>query len=432
MRKATALCIALLFCFSFVACGENAHPATSVRVSNEINSKTFGDKGVDGTRESDVIVRSDAENLVEVRIEKGEVSVTLNAARFDELYDYSNRYNAEIYTGVLKIAGTSGKVKDACIAQISELDFMNGTDFVTPTIFLLMEDGSVEWVAVSYYPRGEQLQLNSFGALMWIEDITALTYEVESEGFGDMTVFAEDSHGTRYDLRIPASFNDLCYGSWVCDIYNTEGYYISGYYGVLTLSRDGTAVYEKGWMSEGAPLRYTGTYELSVADNVGKRPGILTLDMRLDSATNAAGEPTAIRGSYFAEIQEMIVLHLYHADGDYLHTDETAYLEQAEFQMGYNPFDPQSSEMALMIDDYVDYLLSTLESAREMVEVYGMAALDTGEYVEVDGGYYRSVFLGTNHQNQFVREIHYAISDDGVILEYDPVLDEWIVQWVPD
>lgn len=100
--------------------------------------------------------------------------------------------------------------------------------------------------------------------------------------------------------------------------------------------------------------------------------------------------------------------------------------------MGYNPFDPQSSEMALMIDDYVDYLLSTLESAREMVEVYGMAALDTGEYVEVDGGYYRSVFLGTNHQNQFVREIHYAISDDGVILEYDPVLDEWIVQWVPD
>ncbi len=67
-----------------------------------------------------------------------------------------------------------------------------------------------------------------------------------------------------------------------------------------------------------------------------------------------------------------------------------------------------------------------------VIEVYGMALLDTGEYTEVNDDAYRLISLSTNHQDQFVREKHYAITSDGIIYEYDVLDDEWIVQWVPD
>ena len=309
MKKIMALCIAIPLCLGLAACAGNneaaesdSSPQVSEESRRELNAnkdKTLVNKSTESATTSGVIVRTDNENLVEVRIENGEATVTLNADRFDELYDYSKRYEGKIYTGTIKIAETSGKVKDACIAQIPELDYMNGTDFVIPTIFLLMENGTVESTLVDFYPHEFQTAEFLSRQLLWMEDIVSLSYENDGEGIGAMTVYAEDKSGIRYDLRIPASFCELYSGPWVCDFYNIEGHYMSGYYGVLTFFEDGTVVFEKSWMEEGNPARYTGTFDLVIAENTGRRPGMMDFDLYLDSSSNINGEPKEIRGTYF-------------------------------------------------------------------------------------------------------------------------------------
>ncbi len=442
MKKVISLCALVLLCFGLASCsGKNETAGSKLDLQKSIknkkdslmnNDKTLGNESA----EDGVIIRSDAENLVEVRIENGNASVTLNAVRFDELYDYKKRYESEIYTGIIKIVGNFGKIKDACVAQIPNLDFLNGTDFVTPTIFLLMEDGTVEYVFVDFLPHEFQVQeFYSSGPILWIKNIKTLSSESDGEGFGSTTVFAEDKNGIRYDLRIPVSFSELYSGPWVCDIYNMDGYYsASGYYGVLNFHENGTVVFEKGWIGEDVNVRYAGTFDLTIAENSGIRPGMMTFDLFLDSSSHTKSEPKEIHSVYFAEAINLIGLQLWYSNGDYLHSNEKGPVMNWDFELGYNPLgdNPYISVGETTFGSYVEYLLFTIDSVRDMVESHGMVILDTGEYVEINGGYYRLLSLATNHQEHSSRETHYAVSDDGVIYEYNVILDEWTVIWVPD
>jgi len=82
--------------------------------------------------------------------------------------------------------------------------------------------------------------------------------------------------------------------------------------------------------------------------------------------------------------------------------------------------------------DLIDYLLSKVDRARGFVYELGMSALVTGETEELEGvGVCQLVFLGTGSEDQFVKEIHYAISHDGVIYEYDPIFDVWNCVFFP-
>lgn len=80
-------------------------------------------------------------------------------------------------------------------------------------------------------------------------------------------------------------------------------------------------------------------------------------------------------------------------------------------------------------DDLVSYLIAMVDKADELVNKHGMSALVTGETVELDGVVCRIVILGTDHDNQFVREIYYAISYEGEIYEYDPIEDVWYLMY---
>ena len=74
-----------------------------------------------------------------------------------------------------------------------------------------------------------------------------------------------------------------------------------------------------------------------------------------------------------------------------------------------------------------EYLLSNVDKAHEYVHRLGMSTLVTSETEELnDAGTCILVFLGTGRDDQFVREIHYAISEDGAIYEYDIIDDTWI------
>ena len=74
--------------------------------------------------------------------------------------------------------------------------------------------------------------------------------------------------------------------------------------------------------------------------------------------------------------------------------------------------------------ELINYLLSQAPEANRKVKTLGMTALVTGETTDLgDIGLCRDVWLGTNHEENFVREILYLISGDGTIYEYDPVGD---------
>lgn len=420
MKKTKILCTIIFLCLGLVACTGR-------------NEADDPEPDIDVNR---MIVRKDVENLVEVCIEDGEATVTLDVGRFEELYDFSQQYEMEMYSGTIRIVGNSSKIRDACIAQISELDHMNGADFVTPTIFLLMEDGTVEHVMVDFYPVDSKDPEFQSEQLLWMKDIVSLSYESDGEGFGSMTVYAEDKNGLRYDLRIPASFCQLYSGAWVCEIHDVEDDVQAGHYGVLTFDVDGTVVFENGWIGYGTPTVYRGSYDLTLAENDETRPGMLTLDLHMDSTSYNTEEPKKIQGTFFAEITNLVALNLWRSEGDSLHLNENSDLIPEEFWLGYHPFSEDNPsylyDSTPTFDDYIDYLLSTLVEAKNLVEVDGMEVLDTEEYIDIDGGYERIICIGTNHSGHFVREIYYAISSDGVIYEYDAVLDEWIVEWVPD
>ena len=81
-------------------------------------------------------------------------------------------------------------------------------------------------------------------------------------------------------------------------------------------------------------------------------------------------------------------------------------------------------------DELIRHVLGNVESAAEMVNEHGMSVLVTGETIELDGKVCEIVILGTNHADQFVREIYYAVYNLEDIYRYDPVDDLWYLIYV--
>lgn len=75
----------------------------------------------------------------------------------------------------------------------------------------------------------------------------------------------------------------------------------------------------------------------------------------------------------------------------------------------------------------VAYLLSEVPEAQERVTQGGMDALVTEETTEL-GGVCRDIWLGTDLDGKFTREILYTISASGRIYEYDPLEDAWQIR----
>lgn len=442
MKKRIALCSVLLFCICLTACtnlSENGR-----QVSDESDKELRGDtennlnnKPLDDAAEYEIIIRDDAQNLVKVHIENGKAKVFIDAVRFEQLYgDIKIEGFNGIYEDAIEIITCSGfKIVDAIVAQIPELSFSNGIEeIVTPVLFLLMEDGSVEWAAIDLFLEdSEKPVIQCISTLMWIDDIVSFSYQSDNEGMGDMTIYAYDFAGSRFDLRIPVKYMELSNGSWICDMYDIEGYYLSGYYGVFTFSNDNTVVFEKGWIEDKDPIRYIGTYELSISDDGDQKPGILYLDLTLDPYGNSPSTPKKIKGSFFTEMSDMIMLELWHSDGDSLHTNENVIWQGGTFWLGYSPFsealNPVNITKGWTSEDYVDYLISRVAKANVMLKIHGMSVLVTDEFTNMSDGYSRNIWLGSGHPEQFVREILYTISDFGSIYEYDPVFDSWIAVW---
>ena len=147
-------------------------------------------QGAEG--EGGAVIRQDADGLVSVSIENGKAALT-----------FDNSGTAR--EGPFPIEA-SGRVRDACIGIIEALSglvYSGSPDFAAPAVILLMEDGSLEYTVASPNAVEHTGAFYSFGKVPWLKDIVSLSYESDGEGLGEMTVFAEDESGKRYEVRLP-------------------------------------------------------------------------------------------------------------------------------------------------------------------------------------------------------------------------------------
>jgi len=447
-RKIIILLISLSLIFPLTACK-----------SSKVNSPNNNGKDNPGETKDpikdEVLVYKDDTNLMEIHVSnKRDVEVYFNLERWEgdftlsqigeggDLVNYFNKENwrelldiedrssmGDNYYGPFPIISLAGEVKDMVIGQIAEFDYANGLEQMMPTIFILMDDGQVYYVYADIFSieRGFT-EFHASGPLPWVENIESLAYESDGEGMdGTMTAYAVDKQGAKYDLRIPGKFQNLYMGmDWVSNE-NAEdpNYEFSKpeYCAVLNFLVDGTVSLKKGWTNEEA-IRYKGTYRVSMGED-DNGPGIMFFDLHLDSTTPYAEE--TINGSYFADLHFGISLELFPGDGDLLFVEGRNEYEPFKFIWGYSPFD--RSVNSVRINDYGDYLINNSSHIREMVTKHKMSLLETGETREIGDELCTDIWLGTNHKDNFVKEILYTISDTGNIYEYDPIGDGWFQVW---
>ena len=84
----------------------------------------------------------------------------------------------------------------------------------------------------------------------------------------------------------------------------------------------------------------------------------------------------------------------------------------------YEPYDP--GEYGFL--EEMDYLCE-VDEVREAMK-RGMRVLYTGETVEIDGNTCKIFAMGTDHEEAFVTEFHYAVCGD-LVYSYDVISDTW-------
>lgn len=290
-----------------------------------------------------VLVREDSEGLVQVRIENGDAVIWFDYDKWDSLYGvyaFMDEFNLAVknpdnpyrrgtsahssFGGGFPITGLSGRVADACIGKIEALDLLNYQDFVSLSVFLLMEDGSLEWFYAD--PLAPAIvesfdAYESMGPLPWMDGIKSLSYEPDNEGIGEMTVYAEDVEGRRFDLRIPWHFKNFFAGTWTCDLLTPDNTWLNSY---LRFNPDGKVTFYIAPSVESHDVilaGYSGSFYITLAENEDIRPGLIFFDMEADGWNPRP----KIKGSYFAEVDYGGNLNLWISDGDFLYETMDSY-----------------------------------------------------------------------------------------------------------
>ena len=413
-KKLNIFLLILVICFAIAGCAK---------------------KDAEPPKDSAPLVVTDEQKLVEIVIENGVASLNFDLPRWAELFRDNGSANEEFAVmkkGPYTIETLSGKVKNACVGRVAEMDWISQNDFILPSIILLMEDGSLEWLLADPFLFDQTDSAYSLGRLPWLKDIVSLSFEPAREGIGENTFFAEDKNGLHYDLKVAQSFIDIFAGVWIAAV-GIEPEVHSDCTAYLQFFADGETIFIKESSGDYSQREiYKGQYQVYL-DEEGSgryRAGIIAFDLTLQQ--NEAGKknlnksPAKIKGTFFAEANDASHLHLWVSDGDPLHFEQGKPVEYYDFTLNYSVETPQEVEL-MSSEELIDYLLASVPEAQQLVRQKGMAVLVTGESTKLpEAGYCRDVWLGTDHQDSFVREILFTISKQGMVYKYDPLGDGWI------
>lgn len=286
--------------------------------------------------EKETIIREEEDKLVKVAIEDGTASIFFDFHRWEELHELKETAFDFIDTDAMEegpfvIETESGKVADAIIGKIQSITYSE-YNFVIPTIVLLMEDGSLEWLYADPYMTEDLKELGgeyenyvnfrSFGKLSYKDDFVSLSYESDNEGFGSYTIFLENKKSDKFDFRNILFHDRLVHGTWTCPLPPTGQ--ICGY---LSFNENGEVHWEIGMGNdyETSPFEafevWDGTYEYIMTEAGGYPLGTLVFDMGgwwiYEGSDDDAdlGYSTKIEGSYRTEFQSDGSMTLYYNDG---------------------------------------------------------------------------------------------------------------------
>ena len=312
--KKIVLLMLLFGIIGLAGCGGNPSPSDTA----EPSGASDGD---------DSLIRTDNEGLVTVTVKDGKAGLSFDLDKWIELHDEILTISPDVSDisqlgkGPFEIAGLSGKVKDACVGKVGVLDNHDYKNFVFPAVMLLMEDGSLEYTLAD--PLSGDL-ISSAGKLPWLKNIVSLSYEQKGEGLGDMTIYADDADGLRYDTGLLGGFMNVFDYDWVAELGNDACC-------TLSFSENGEVTLGAGWIGSEITDSYPGTYTIYLAENAadGQRPGVISFAF-----------PTFKSGTYFFEA-DAYYLKLWISDGDPFCVDDGgSAVESYEFwqpslHMGY-------------------------------------------------------------------------------------------------
>jgi hypothetical protein len=401
-------------------------------------------------KNDDLIIRQDEEGLVEVRIKNGEATVSFDLDKWERLYNLSLYIEEYVYTpygtipkkGPFQISGLSGKVLDACVGKVPELDYYyfpyeHFEDFFLPSIMLLTEDGTVSWLLATPIPLEQlydkMLIDGSFyidGKLPLLNNIVSLSYENDSEGFGKKTFFANTLDGSRYNLLLFCRLLTLCDVDWYClPVREVPDFSLS----LLSFDESGGVTFRRR-NENGFIVRHEGTYEISLNKDNERFPAAVSLDLSLgwwdtfEVDGNAKNPPQKISGKYSMETDGELWV-LWQADGDPLFIGDSVTPEGYTLARFSQPdeYMDMSGESLWFFQNEILYVLENLceETINNIAK--GMVVVNGEEKTVINGDYCHIVHLG-NYVNDkhFETKAIYAVNDRYEVYRYDAKTKKWI------
>jgi len=288
--------------------------------------------GEDAESESDapggVLERQDEEGLVFVYIENGAAEVRLDIDRWEALFDITGSLEPEqsyisdfLNDGPFPVAGVSDRIKDACVGYVQALDIYDYTVYSTPAVVLLMENGTVEYFMADPFISDGPGEYYSYGKMPWLEDIVKLTYEAETDGYGNMTIYAWDSEGFKYNISLVGHLVNIFHEGGIWEFFLTDEWG-DGLQCGMNLSEDGNVwvTVSRNFAGDADYLleqTYEGRYEVFLAESGDRVSGTIDFDLGLTWWIAEIGDsPDPADISYWDERQRLVGTYSFQAYGD--------------------------------------------------------------------------------------------------------------------
>lgn len=352
-----------------------------------------------------VIVIKDKDELVSVRIQEGLAYLSFNREYWNMDLE-STEYLIE----------TKNTVKDALVATVKH----ENPETVFPTVVLLMEDGTVEWLLASPFEDTKfdkptiKSKFVSFGKIPWIKDIKSLVLEDSKEGIGLPTIYAIDNKDSKYDLST-LSYLTHHFGSLFDSELALQNDFESELYTFLELEENGNVKLMRKLIDGHIQHTYKGSYSVSF-DEAPK----ITFDLKLEDSTEQEEIPTSLKGIYWLDVKPYKHISLFLSEGDLLSDN------QVEYKLFFKEAMNKSLNLFKMDEgEFIDYMVDNDGLFQDMVHK-GMKAMvpkETTVLPTQETG--RNIILGTDHEEHFVNEMHYTVTDEGDIYLLDVIKDEW-------
>jgi len=220
MNRLFLIIAVIALCFALAACGGKE----SVSLG-DIDQYQPGTEDIDVGDEvpGNILVRQDEFGLVTVYIENGSAEVMLDSDLWKKMFNIEENMGPEaayavdfISDGPWPVEGLSGRVSDAVVGYVEGIDYYTADFLATPTVALLMEDGTVEYFLASPFVADGPGEYHSNGRLPWITDVISLSFDYQVDGYGAMTIYAEKADGNKYDIQYVTGLTNIFDGVWEC------------------------------------------------------------------------------------------------------------------------------------------------------------------------------------------------------------------------